>query len=88
MCCAATATQRAVEVGTAVSIIATQSAVSQDAAHHAHPHRRCGGSYITGVADVKSARQACAVCRRTSTGPCVLDMADGGRTRRKAIKTC
>ncbi len=84
------ATQRLVEVGTAVGIIAAQSVGEPGTQLTMRTFHTGGvaGEYITGVADVKKRKQQAlrSLQEDIDQGRVSLDMAGGGRTRRKAIK--
>ncbi|MEA3404106.1 MAG: DNA-directed RNA polymerase subunit beta' [Armatimonadota bacterium] len=84
------ATQRRVEVGTAVGIIAAQSVGEPGTQLTMRTFHTGGvaGEYITGVADVKKRKQQAlrSLQEDIDQGRVSLDVAGGGRTRRKAIK--
>jgi len=84
------ATQRLVEVGTAVGIIAAQSVGEPGTQLTMRTFHTGGvaGEYITGVADVKTRKQQAlrSLQEDIDQGRVSLDMAGGGRARRKAIK--
>ncbi len=84
------ATKRLVEVGTAVGIIAAQSVGEPGTQLTMRTFHTGGvaGEYITGVADVKKRKQQAlrSLQDDIDQGRVSLDMAGGGRMRRKAIK--
>ena len=84
------ATQRLVEIGTAVGIIGAQSIGEPGTQLTMRTFHTGGvaGEYITGVADVKKRKQQAlrSLQEDIDQGRVSLDMAGGGRTRRKAIK--
>ncbi len=84
------ATQRRVEKGTAVGVIAAQSIGEPGTQLTMRTFHTGGvaGEYITGVADVKKRKQQAlrSLQEDIDQGRVSLDMAGGGRTRRKAIK--
>ncbi len=84
------ATQRTVEVGTAVGIIAAQSVGEPGTQLTMRTFHTGGvaGEYITGVADVKKRKQQAlrSLHEDIDQGRISLDTAGGGRVRRKAIK--
>jgi len=84
------ATQRLVEIGTAVGIIGAQSVGEPGTQLTMRTFHTGGvaGEYITGVADVKKRKQQAlrSLQEDIDQGRVSLDMAGGGRTRRKAIK--
>ncbi len=84
------ATQRLVEVGTAVGIIAAQSIGEPGTQLTMRTFHTGGvaGEYITGVADVKKRKQQAlrSLQDDIDQGRVSLDIAGGGRARRKAIK--
>jgi DNA-directed RNA polymerase subunit beta' len=83
-------TQRSVEVGTAVGIIAAQSVGEPGTQLTMRTFHTGGvaGEYITGVADVKKRKQQAlrSLHEDIDQGRISLDAAGGGRMRRKAIK--
>jgi DNA-directed RNA polymerase subunit beta' len=84
------ATQRLVEIGTAVGVIGAQSIGEPGTQLTMRTFHTGGvaGEYITGVADVKKRKQQAlrSLQEDIDQGRVSLDMAGGGRTRRKAIK--
>ncbi|NLO05892.1 MAG: hypothetical protein GX131_08705, partial [candidate division WS1 bacterium] len=84
------ATQRLVEIGTAVGIIGAQSIGEPGTQLTMRTFHTGGvaGEYITGVADVKKRKQQAlrSLQEDIDQGRVSLDMAGGGRMRRKAIK--
>lgn len=84
------ARQKLVEVGTAVGIIAAQSIGEPGTQLTMRTFHTGGvaGQYITGVADVKKRKQQAlrSLHDDIDKGMVSLDMAGGGRARRKAIK--
>jgi len=84
------ATQRLVEMGTAVGVIGAQSIGEPGTQLTMRTFHTGGvaGEYITGVADVKKRKQQAlrSLQEDIDQGRVSLDMAGGGRTRRKAIK--
>ncbi len=84
------ATQRLVEIGTAVGIIAAQSVGEPGTQLTMRTFQTGGvaGEYINGVADVKKSKQQAlrSLQEDIDQGRVSLEMAGGGRSRRKAIK--
>ncbi len=84
------ATHRLVEVGTAVGVIGAQSVGEPGTQLTMRTFHTGGvaGEYITGVADVKKRKQQAlrSLQEDIDQGRVSLDVAGGGRTRRKAIK--
>jgi len=84
------ATQRLVEVGTAVGIIGAQSVGEPGTQLTMRTFHTGGvaGEYITGVADVKKRKQQAlrSLHEDIEQGRISLDAAGGGRSRRKAVK--
>jgi DNA-directed RNA polymerase subunit beta' len=84
------ATQRTVEMGTAVGIIGAQSIGEPGTQLTMRTFHTGGvaGEYITGVADVKKRKQQAlrSLQEDIDQGRVSLEMAGGGRARRKAIK--